>query len=50
MFIIFVLTLAAALAIYKGHRVAGIALSLLSSAALVALLMHHATSTLPISL
>ena len=50
MFIIFTLTLLAALAIHQGHRAIGLALSLVSIAVLVALLAHHATSTLPISL
>jgi disulfide bond formation protein DsbB len=40
----------AALAIYKGHRVIGLALSFASIAMLVALLAHHATSTLALCL
>jgi disulfide bond formation protein DsbB len=48
--IIFALTFLAALAIYKGHRVIGLALSFASIAMLVALLAHHATSTLALCL
>lgn len=50
MYIIFVVALIAALIILAGHHKLGVAASLLTTAVLAGLLVHHMTDKLPISL
>lgn len=50
MYLIFLITLIAGVAILGGRRNAGVVLSLTAIATLAALLVHHMTDQLPISL